>query len=134
MNMPPFGQQSDAFYSYAAQRLQAGFAPQMVVNELVHQGMNPKAASAMVQNIRGGGRRKQASRQSKEKARLNGVGIMLLGATFFVIGIGISVWTYKKAKPGQSYVVAVGLIVTGALGFIGGILQIITGHESQSDD
>lgn len=129
MSMPSRDPRVDAFHAYASYRLQAGFAPQMVANELVQQGLHPKAANALVNNLCGVRSPRQAANQAQSEARLEGVGMMIGGAVIALLGIGITAFSYSAAKPGGMYVVTYGLVIGGAIGFFRGLIQMISGNE-----
>ncbi len=130
MNMPAGDPRMNAFHSYAVYRLQTGFAPQMVVSELVQQGMHPKAAKGMVQHICGGpARRRPAANPAQSEARLEGLGMMIGGGVLGLIGIGITVLSYSAAGPGGTYIVTYGLVIAGAIGFFRGLIQMISGQQ-----
>ncbi len=65
----------------------------------------------------------------RQQVRRRSVGDLLWGLVWLGVGLGVSIGTYQSADPGDSYVIAWGAILVGAVGFLVGLIRFLVGRE-----
>jgi hypothetical protein len=103
-------------YSFAAQQMRNGVAPEVIEKSLIQRGMDAEKAATLVGNLK----------QAKAKG-LKGAGRknMLYGAMWCLGGIVVTALSYQAAanSGGGRYVLAWGAILFGGIQFVRGMIQ-----------
>ncbi|MGA3188499.1 MAG: hypothetical protein ABSF22_15445 [Bryobacteraceae bacterium] len=103
-------------YQEALVSFAKGKKPQMVLSDLVNQGLPEPHARALMA---------EALKEKKAYFRRAGFEAMIKGAGFLVLGIVITALTYSLNMP--IFIVATGPILFGLISFFKGLFRAITG-------
>lgn len=106
-------------YDYAAGLMAAGQSNSQVRQQLMQQGLDAETAGIVVNNL-----------SSARSSAVRGAGMknMLFGALWCVGGTIVTVATYSAASDGGTYVVFWGAIIFGAIQFLRGLIQAMSGR------
>ena len=101
-------------YDYTAEQIAAGRDREDIVETLMAEGLDEKAANHVIDDINS-----QVVDDTKKRGQKN----MVWGAIWCVGGIIVTAATYSAAEGGGTYVVAWGAILFGAIQFFQGLIQ-----------
>jgi hypothetical protein len=114
---PPTPQPSnEAVFLQIAMLLKNKTPKPAIISTLVQQGMDPRSATAAVE---------QMEIAIRLKKRNDGLKNMLYGALWCIGGIVVSALSYESASGGGTYYAFYGAVIIGAIQFLGGLIQFL---------
>jgi hypothetical protein len=113
-----FNQALEQAYIEALTGLAGGKSREETAASLIGKGWSPEMAEQIVG---------QAYRAKKTEFRKAGFKAFCIGLALLVLGIAITAASYSAAKSGGTYLVTIGLFLSGAINTVRGFFRMLVG-------